>query len=304
MTCVVVVFLDGVGLGDDDPQVNPLAAARLPTLSWLLGGRRLVAGSGRIDAAQATMIPTDAGLGVPGRPQSATGQTALLTGRNAPKIVGEHYGPRPNAVLRAMLEGPTLFTRLAEGRSVAFANAFPQGYFAAVARGKRLHGAIPHAVQAAGLRLRTAEDLRAGQALSVDLTNTAWRDTMGYGDMPLWTPAAAGALLARLSASHDLVFFDNWSTDVAGHRGDLAASVQVLEQIDAFLEGLLATVDLEATLIAIISDHGNIEDIRARGHTGNLVPTVLIGAGRQRAAESITDLTHVMGALLDVVRGP
>jgi 2,3-bisphosphoglycerate-independent phosphoglycerate mutase len=193
MTRVVVLFLDGVGLGDDDPQVNPLAAARLPVLTGLLGGRRLVAGSGRIDAAQATMIPTDAGLGVPGRPQSATGQTALLTGRNAPKIVGEHYGPRPNAVLRAMLEGPTLFTRLlAEDRSAAFANAFPQGYFDAVARGKRLHGAIPHAAQAAGLRLRTAEDLRAGRALSVDLTNTAWRDTLGYGDVPLWTPAAAG----------------------------------------------------------------------------------------------------------------
>jgi hypothetical protein len=27
MTRVVVVFLDGVGLGDDDSQVNPLAAA-------------------------------------------------------------------------------------------------------------------------------------------------------------------------------------------------------------------------------------------------------------------------------------
>ena len=303
MTRVVVLFLDGVGLGDDDPQVNPLAAAQLPVLTGLLGGRRLVAGSGRIEAAQATMIPTDAGLGVPGRPQSATGQTALLTGRNAPKIVGEHYGPRPNAVLRAMLEGPTLFTRLlAEDRSAAFANAFPQGYFDAVARGKRLHGAIPHAAQAAGLRLRTADDLRAGRALSVDLTNTAWRETLGYGNVPLWTPAAAGEVLARLAASHDLVFFDNWSTDVAGHRGDLAASVQVLEQIDAFLGGLLAAVDQDQTLTAIISDHGNIEDIRARGHTENLVPTVLIGAGRQRASTTITDLTHVMGALLDVVR--
>ncbi len=206
MTRVVIVFLDGVGLGEDDAQVNPLAAARLPVLTGALGGRRLVVGSGRIDAAQATMIPTDAGLGVKGRPQSATGQTALLTGRNAPLILGEHYGPRPNAALRAMLEGPTLFTRLlAEGRTVAFANAYPQGYFDAVARGKRLHGAIPHAAQAAGLRLRTADDLRAGQALSVDLTNAAWHNAMGYPDMPLWTPFQAGKVLAQLSAGHDLV---------------------------------------------------------------------------------------------------
>ncbi|HSN76443.1 MAG TPA: hypothetical protein VL334_15310 [Anaerolineae bacterium] len=301
MTRVVVIFLDGVGLGDDDPQVNPLAAAELPVLAGALGGRRLVGDSGRIDAAGATMVPTDAGLGMPGRPQSATGQTALLTGRNAPLLIGGHFGPRPNADLRAMLEGPTLFTRLlAEGRSVAFTNAYPQGYFDAVARGKRLHGAIPHAAQAAGLRLRTAEDLLAGQGLSVDLTNAAWQG-MGYPTMPLWTPAEAGRVLARLAFSHDLVFFDNWAPDVAGHRGDLAESVRVLEEIDAFLGGLLDAVDLEQTLVAIISDHGNIEDMRARGHTENLVPTVLIGAGCQRAGEAVNDLTHVMGALLDAI---
>lgn len=303
MTRVVVVFLDGVGLGDDDPQVNPLAAARLPVLGELLDGRRLVASSGRIDAASATMVPTDAALGVPGRPQSATGQTALVTGRNAPLLLGQHYGPRPNADLRAMLEGPTLFTRvLAEGRSVAFANAYPQGYFDAVARGKRLHGAFPHAAQAAGVRLRTADDLLAGQALSVDLTNAAWRSDLGYPAMPLWTPAEAGAVLARLAVGHDLVFFDNWAPDVAGHRGDLAASVHVLEEIDALLGGMLAALDLSQTLVAIISDHGNIEDTRARGHTENMTPTVLVGAGHARAADAISDLTHVMGMLLAVLR--
>jgi hypothetical protein len=302
MTRVVVLFLDGVGLGLDDPLVNPLAAAELPVLTDMLGGRRLAAGHGRIDAGGATMIPTDAGLGVPGRPQSATGQTALLTGRNAPLLLSGHYGPRPNAALRAMLEGPTLFTELlAQGRSVAFANAYPQGYFDAVARGKRLHGAIPHAVQAAGLLLRTAEDLLAGQALSVDLTNAAWRNGLGYPDLPLWTPAEAGGVLARLSAGHDLVFFDNWATDVAGHRGDMAASVRILEEIDAFLGGLLQAVNLEQTLVAIISDHGNIEDLRARGHTENLVPTVLIGPGRQQAGQAISDLTHVKDAILNII---
>lgn len=303
MTRVVVVFLDGVGLGEDDPQTNPLAAAALQQLTAVLGGRRLVAYSGQIHAPGATMIPTDATLGMPGRPQSATGQTALLTGGNASRIVGGHYGPRPNAALRALLEGSTLFTQLrAGGRSVAFANAYPQGYFDAVARGKRLHGAIPHAAQAAGLRLRTADDLVAGQALSVDLTNAAWRNGLGYPAMPVWTPAEAGAVLARLSAGHDLVFFDNWATDVAGHRGDLHASVVLLEEIDGFLGGLLAALDLGQTLVAIISDHGNIEDVRAKGHTLNRVPTLLIGARHRQAASSISDLTHVTPALLDVMR--
>jgi len=305
MTRAVVVFLDGVGLGVDDAWINPLAAARLPVLTGLLGGQRLLAVNGRIDVPLATMVPTDARLGVRGRPQSATGQTALLTGRNASMILGEHFGPRPNAPLRAMLEGPTLFTRLlAEGYTVAFANAYPQGYFDAVARGKRLHGAIPHAAQAAGLRLRTADDLRAGRALSVDLTNAVWRSTLGYPDMPLWTPQQAGEALAHLSQRHDLVFFDDWATDLAGHGVDLAESVRVLEQIDAFLGGVLAAVDLAETLVAIISDHGNIEDMRVKSHTENATPTVLIGAGHQAAADTISDLTHVMPALVDVIRNP
>lgn len=302
MARVVVLFLDGVGLGDDDPAVNPLASARMPVLASVLGGQALTASAGRIDAAGATMVPTDAALGMPGRPQSATGQTALLTGRNAPLLIGGHFGPRPNAELRAMLEGPTLFTRvLAAGRSAAFANAYPQGYFDAVARGKRLHGAIPHAAQAAGLRLRTADDLRAGRALSVDLTNAGWH-SMGYPAMPLWTASEAGGALVRLAQNHDLVFFDDWAPDVAGHRSDLAESVRVLEEIDALLGGLLAGLDLGETLVAIISDHGNIEDIRARGHTENRVPTVLIGAGHQRAAGGIDDLTHIMLALVEAMR--
>ena len=302
MTRIVVVFLDGVGLGEHDSAVNPLVAARLPVIAGLMDGAPLVAGTGRIDTGKASMVPTDASLGVRGRPQSATGQTALLTGLNAPQLLGEHYGPRPNVQLREMLQGETLFTRtLAAGRRVAFVNAYPQPYFEAVARGKRLHGAIPHAAQAAGLSLRTADDLAAGRALSVDLTNAAWRSGMGYERMPLWTPTQAGGVLARLANEHDLVFFDNWATDAAGHAGDFAASVRLLEEIDAFLGGLLAGIDLDETLVAIISDHGNIEDIRARGHTENLVPTVLIGAAHSQVADGIKDLTDLMPALLRVL---
>jgi hypothetical protein len=302
MTRIAVVFLDGVGLGVHDAAVNPLVAARLPVLGELLGGKPLVAAQGRIDTAQATLLPTDASLGVRGRPQSATGQTALLTGLNAPQLLGEHFGPRPNALLREMLQGATLFARaLAGGRRVAFVNAYPERYFEAVARGKRLHGAIPHAAQAAGLPLRTAEDLAAGRALSVDLTNVAWRTSMGYDAMPLWTPGEAGAVLAHLCNEHDLVFFDNWATDAAGHAGDQAASVRVLEEIDAFFGGLLAGVDLEETLVVVTSDHGNIEDIRARGHTDNPVPTVLIGAARGEIAGEIADLTDITPALLKIL---
>lgn len=294
MTRVIVLFWDGVGLGADDPEVNPLATATMPVMRRLLGGARLVTGNGVVRTDSATMVPTDASMGVPGRPQSATGQTALLTGLNAPAVVGGHYGPRPNAQLRKILEGETLFSRvLVMGRTACFANAFPATYFDAVDRGKRLHGAIPHAAQAAGLALRTANDLAAGRALSVDLTNAGWRNGLGYPEMPLRTAAQAGSILAGLSADHDLVFFDQWVTDMLGHRSDRAAAVGLFEDLDVFLGSLLDGLALAETLVIIISDHGNVEDCSHRRHTENPVPTVLVGAGHAAAAASIRDLTDL-----------
>ena len=46
MTRIVVVFLDGVGLGEHDSAVNPLVAARLPVMAGLMDGAPLVAGTG------------------------------------------------------------------------------------------------------------------------------------------------------------------------------------------------------------------------------------------------------------------
>ncbi len=303
MTRVVVVFLDGVGLGSDDPEVNPLAAAKMPVLIDLLGGARPLHSVGRVDGPLASLVPTDASLGVPGKPQSASGQAALVTGLNVPEMIGEHYGPRPNQPIRAILDGETLFTQaLAGGAAVAFANAYPQGYFDAVNRGKRLHGAIPHAVQAAGIRLRTADDLRTGQALSVDLTNAGWRNGMGYADMPQWTARQAGQVLGGLSATHDLTFFDNWVTDVVGHHNDMDEALTVLADLDQFLAGLLAAVDLDETLVVITSDHGNLEDASVRGHTLNPVATVVIGAERLEIARQISRLTDITPLLLDKLR--
>ena len=303
MTQVVVLFLDGVGLGSDDPAVNPLAAAEIPVLIELLDGARPLQSVGRVSGSQASLVPTDATLGMAGKPQSASGQATLVTGLNVPQMIGGHYGPRPNKQIRAILEGTTLFSQaMAGGASVAFANAYPQGYFDAVQRGKRLHGAIPHAVQAAGIRLRTADDLRARQALSVDLTNAGWRNGLGYANIPLWTAQEAGGLLGDLAVGHDLTFFDNWATDMVGHHNDMAEALHLLADLDQFLAGLLATVDLDETLIIITSDHGNLEDTSVRGHTLNPVATVVIGAGQQAVAEQISSLTDITPALLAILK--
>lgn len=304
MTHVLLLFLDGIGLGDDDPAVNPFAAARTPTLDALAGGRRWLRGTPRVDSGRALFIPTDARLGVAGRPQSATGQATILTGRNVPAAIGEHYGPRPNDAVRALLDADNLFQRvLASGRTAALINAFPPRFHAAVARGKRLPSSVQHAALAAGLRLFGEDDIYSGAAMSPDWTGAGWRDELGYTDTPLYGAAEAGAHLARLAERYAFTFFEHWVSDVIGHRGPLERGVALLELFDGVMAGLLDAWDDARGLIVITSDHGNLEDLSSRRHTENDVPTVAIGAARGIFGDGLRDLTGIAPGVLRVLNG-
>ena len=88
---------------------------------------------------QMVSTAADAGLGVPGYPQSATGQAVLLSGVNIPAALGYHYGPKPNADVAAYVGPENLFARLARaGKTCALLNAYPPRYFDGIDSGKRL----------------------------------------------------------------------------------------------------------------------------------------------------------------------
>lgn len=296
---VLLLFLDGVGLGEADPLVNPFATAVLPHLNNLLGENWFLDKNGPISTERASFVPTDAALGVPGRPQSATGQAVILSGRNVPQAVGEHYGPKPNGAVRHELSTHgTLFDQvLAAGKTAALLTPYPQPYFDAIERGRRLYSAVPQAAVNAGVRLRTAVDLREGQAISPDFTNQGWHDMLGYTDLPLYTPAQAGQKLAELAAQFDFSFFEHWPSDRLGHRGTLEAARAHLEMLDSVIGGLLAAWPDEHGLLLITSDHGNIEDKSQRQHTKNRVPTILVGRGHAELAAHIESLTNIATAV-------
>ncbi|MFC1879638.1 hypothetical protein ACFLZW_06955 [Chloroflexota bacterium] len=149
---VLFIFLDGVGLGADDPEINPFAKTEMPVLQGLLDGRRLLASSAPFENERAGLLALDACLGVAGLPQSATGQGVLLTGVNIPAALGYHYGPKPNPEIAAFIKNDNLFNRLQSGgKTCAFLNAYPPGYFDGINSGRRLYAAIPLAVTGAGL---------------------------------------------------------------------------------------------------------------------------------------------------------
>lgn len=298
---VLMIFLDGVGLGQPDPAVNPLLRARMPHLTDLLDGRQLVLNGGSLETSSATLIPTDANLGIDGAPQSATGQTTLLTGVNAAKELGHHWGPHPNEPLREIISRESIFKKLgAAGGRGAFANAYPERYFAEVERGKRGLSATGLAARAGGLRLRDHDDLRQGQALSAFFDNRGWRNMLGYTDVPDITLRQAGQILASLARQNDFTLFEHYYTDICGHHRDWAQAIQTLESLDEFLGGLLDGFSNDMLLV-VTSDHGNIEDLTARGHTLNPVPTLLVGKQRHVLASRITSLTNLTPAILDLV---
>jgi 2,3-bisphosphoglycerate-independent phosphoglycerate mutase len=304
MPQILILFLDGVGLGLPDPDTNPFWTAKMPNLTSLLDGMRLFLESCPFVNDRASLYALDATLGIPGLPQSATGQAVLLTGRNVPFEIGEHYGPKPNPPIRKILQEDNLFIQILErGGSATLLNAYPPRYFEAISSGRRLYSAIPMAIHAAGIKLMTAEDLQAGQAMSPDFTGEGWSSQPGFPPAPIYSHHEAGQQLARLSRNYSLAWFDYWISDVAGHRGDEEQVIRLLETLDEVIGGLIHAWDMEKDLIILTSDHGNLENLKARGHTTNHVPALLIGPLnlRQIFAQDLVDLTSFYPAVLRVL---
>ncbi|MBI4535228.1 MAG: alkaline phosphatase family protein [Ignavibacteriae bacterium] len=297
---VLMLFLDGVGIGEEDQSVNPFFAADLPALRSLGGGELPHLSRQTLRAKDSTVIPLDATLGVEGLPQSGTGQTALFTGVNGAKIVGKHFGPYPYSTLRPIIKEKNIFRQLMVAeRSVYFANAFPQRFFDYVNRRKSRMTVTTLSCTMSDVRLQRVEDLASGRGISADITNEGWPG-LGYPEIKPIDPGEAGKRLAHLARQYDFVLFEYWKTDHAGHSENLGEAIEVLQLFDRMLAGILEILDTSQLLLFITSDHGNIEDMSTKVHTRNPVPAILYGHRHRVIAERFQSLTSHTGDLTDV----
>jgi hypothetical protein len=299
---VLMLFVDGMGIGVDDPSENPLAAGYAPLLSSLLRD-----GSPRDQNDPLTaMVRLDATLGVVGLPQSGTGQTTLFTGANAARLLGRHFGPYPHSLLHPLLSERNIFRKLREaGRSTCFANAFPQRFFDYLRLHPRRLSVTTLACTMSGVPLLGSTDLMSGNAVSADITGRGWHD-LGHPDIVPIPAGDAGARLADLARRYDFVLFEYWKTDHAGHAMDFAEARSVLTDFDQMLSGLIPRLD-ESTVLLITSDHGNIENLATKAHTLNEVPLVIHGRNHGEMLRRVEDLeTHdlccVTPAILSYLR--
>lgn len=285
-----------MGLGPEDPATNPFARGATPALRALLGGP--LVDRGVVDRPGVLLVPADAALGVPGLPQSATGQAALLTGTNAAALVGRHVTAYPTRALRDLLATHSLFATLRrDGRRVALANTYSPEYFAALEARRLRMAAVTFAAYTAGLRLRGLDDLRAGRSVFHDLTGQRLRE-WGH-DVPPLTPFEAGQRLAAIAGCEEMTFFEFFLTDLAAHGRVASGPDDVVAMVDGLIGGALDAAAPDLTVV-VTSDHGNLEDARSTAHTTNPVPVLAAGPGREafRGVRAITDIAPAVRATL------
>jgi hypothetical protein len=290
---VLLIFIDGIGVGVGDPDVNPMAARSWRVFSHLRDDPPAVD-----IAAGGLAFSLDASLGIPGLPQSATGQTALFTGINAPRFEGRHVDGFPTRKLRDLLFRTNILKDARErGFSSTFLNAYRPGIEQLLEKKRyRLLSATTVATIGAGLPFRTLRDLAARNAVYQEFTNSSLIDR--DFDVPRFTPEEAGMITARLAENHDFSLFEYFQTDRVGHRADMERAVAEIAMLERFLLSLLDHADLSRLTVLLTSDHGNIEDVTTGRHTENPVLAAVWGPRTGDFSRGLCSLIDVKPAIL------
>ncbi len=288
---VLLFFIDGLGIGTRGPH-NPFD--RLDDAAPLA----IFQDEPLVIPFKGLLAATDARLGVEGRPQSASGQTTILTGINAPALTGHHKQGFPNQALLDIIREHSIFLQLKRAgiNKFTFANTYTAKFFESR---PRWISATTAAVEAAGVRFNTVDDLRAGRAVYHDFTNATLIERGEQVD--LRTPEEAAEVLSNIVAGNEFTLYEYFITDKIGHAQDHDAAGRVLRSLADFIRRLLGKLNLNSTTVVLTSDHGNIEDLSVRNHTLNFVPTIVWGEHRQQLAARIHNLADITPGIVDVL---
>jgi len=288
---VILFFIDGLGIGEAGDN-NPLYSTNhIEPLRVYEGNLNSVIFDGIV-------VPTDPRLGVVGRPQSASGQTTILTGVNAPEVLGYHKQGFPNEKLREVLKEKSIFLqldRLGVGPNI-FVNAYTPQFFSGTPRWK---SATTCAVEASTLQFRRIPDLLGRKAIFHDFTNRGLQQR-GF-DVPIFSPIDAAEILANFQHQYRFILYEHFITDKLGHDMDHERARQHLPKLAKFIRETLERLDLHNTTFILTSDHGNIEDLSVRNHTLNNVPTIIWGRRKDQIAKGIKDLTDITPAVIKLL---
>lgn len=297
MKSVLMIFIDGVGIGENDPAKNPFIKKGFNTFTEIFGSIPHLENQ-YINNGDNYIFPTDALLGVGGIPQSGTGQVSILCGVNAPQIVGKHFGPFPYSTTVPIIKEQNIFKYFKSKRKkVLFANAYPKVFFDYINSGKTRFGTISMAALFSKIKINRATDVRKGLALTPEITNERWNTRLKY-NLPVVKPELAAKRLLKLALRNNFTLYEYYLTDHIGHGRIAEEFDDVFNNLDRFLFTILKEMDRNKITLLVCSDHGNLEDISVKNHTLNPALTLTAGLNSLKLALTIKNISQIKGAII------
>jgi 2,3-bisphosphoglycerate-independent phosphoglycerate mutase len=296
---VILLFIDGVGIGKKDSENNPFFKYGFKTFSQFFGGIPSI-DNPVLYREKGFIFPVDARMGVEGFPQSGTGQTSIFCGINAPLLVGKHFGPYPYSTLIPVIKDQNIFHEfILRDKKAYFINAYPQVFFDYINSGKSRLSVTTLSVTSSGLSLNSVSDVRKGRALTAEITNERWNTKLGY-HLPVLKPSLAAKRLLRAASRNDLVVYEYFLTDHLGHGRHEGNIEKTLNTLDEFLLAVFTKIDPEKYTILLCSDHGNFEDLSVKTHTNNPSLAISYGKHAEYLFRKIKNLSDIKSSILDL----
>lgn len=309
---VLNIFLDGIGIGENSKDTNPMTE---------LKGGFFPCGLKLHETAalpyKGIVKAVDSLLDVEGIPQSATGQSSLFTGHNAARLIGSHLTAFPNKRLRALIYSQNVLKNIKQlGKKSVFINCYPTitdqlragCYVKLDSRGNIISNLPKRFLQMISVTttmLLSAhqfffdmEDLAKGNCIYHDFTNQVLQQN--YPDVPLFSPYQAGKTLARAAENYNYTLYEYFRTDQVGHRAQREQSLSILQDLEKFLQGVLENINLNDFIVIICSDHGNMEDLNSGIHTKNPVPFMFWGKNTDRLLENCLSLPDLYKSIMTI----
>jgi 2,3-bisphosphoglycerate-independent phosphoglycerate mutase len=296
---VILLFIDGVGIGKKDFEYNPFFKYIFKTFTEFFGSVPSL-DNPIIKRNDGFIFPADARMGVEGFPQSGTGQTSIFCGINAPQFVGKHFGPYPYSTLIPIIKEQNIFLEfIRRNKKVFFMNAYPKVFFDYIDSGKSRFSVTTLSSSSSGLKFNSIADVLEGRALTAEITNERWNSKLGY-NLPVLKPSVAAKRLLNVASCNDLVVYEYFLTDHLGHGRYEGNTENTLNVLDEFLLTLFTKIDPQKFTILLCSDHGNFEDLSVKTHTLNPSLTISYGLHASFLYQKINDLSDIKNSLLEI----
>lgn len=294
-----MIFLDGVGIGKNDVQYNPFVKFGFQAFTKYFGKIPTI-DNAHLNSDEFYLFPADATLGVPGLPQSGTGQASIFCGQNIPQFVGKHYGPYPYTTTIPIIKEKNILVRFKQrGLKSYFANAYPKVFFDYLESGRNRLSVTTLTCTLSGIRLNSVTDLNNGNALTAEITNQRWNSRLGY-QLPEISPETAAERLINIALQNNFTLYEYYLSDHLGHLRLAGEFDKLFGELDLFLSEIFAIVKSlknEITLI-ICSDHGNLEDLSIKTHTLNPALTIIAGYNAKKLSGSIKDISMITPSIM------